>query len=76
MRGRIILGAILLCVLGTGCPHDWMKEGTNDRAMRKDMEEGVEDLLQASRPCPEGQSRKEKCVRSTDGKRICEWICQ
>jgi hypothetical protein len=37
MRGRIIAGAVLLGVLGIGCPHDWMKGGTNDRAMRKDI---------------------------------------
>jgi hypothetical protein len=36
LRGLLILGVLLL--VGTGCPHDWMKGGTNDRAMRKDMD--------------------------------------
>jgi len=30
----LVLSGLLL--LGTGCPHDWMKGGTNDRAMSKD----------------------------------------
>jgi hypothetical protein len=76
MHGRFIAGVILLAVLQIGCPHDWMKEGTNDRAMRKDMDENVEDLLQASKPCPEGQSWTEKCDKDATGTFTCEWICQ
>jgi hypothetical protein len=76
MRGRIIAGAVLLGVLGIGCPHDWMKGGTNDRAMRKDMEEELEDLRQASTPCPEGQSRQEECKQNAEGQLTCEWICR
>lgn len=76
MRSRAIAGAVLLCVLGTGCPHDWMKEGTNDRAAREDMEDEVEDLRQASMPCPEGQSRVEDCHPDAEGKITCKRICQ
>jgi hypothetical protein len=76
MRGRIIAVAALLSVLGAGCPHDWMKEGTNNRAMRTDMEDEVEDLRQAAMPCPEGQTRVKDCPPGTEGKRTCEWICR
>lgn len=76
MRSHLVVGAVLLCALATGCPHDWMKEGTNDRAMRKDMEEEVEDLRQASKPCPEGQSRVKECPPGAEGNLTCEWICQ
>ena len=76
MRSRVIAGAVLLCALGTGCPHDWMKEGTNDRAMRRDTEEEVEDLRQAAVPCPEGQSRVKDCPPDAEGKPTCQWICQ
>jgi len=76
MRSFSIAGALLLCLLGTGCPHDWMKEGTNDRAMRKDMDEEQEELRQASTPCPEGQSRKEECQQNAEGTLTCEWVCR
>jgi hypothetical protein len=75
MRGCIIAGLALLCVIGTGCPHDWMKDGTNDRAMRKDTKEELE-YLQASMPCPKGQSRKEVCEENAEEEWVCKWICQ
>jgi hypothetical protein len=72
----IAAGTALMCILGTGCPHDWMKDGTNDRAMRKDLDEELEDLRQASMPCPVGKSRVEDCQADAQGKLTCNWICR
>lgn len=76
LRSPLIVGIAWMCILGTGCPHDWMKEGTNDRAMRRDMEEEVEELRQAAVPCPEGQSRVKDCPPNAEGKPICHWVCR
>jgi cobalamin biosynthesis protein CobD/CbiB len=76
MRGSLIAAVALLLAVGTGGPHAWMIEGTNDRAMRQDMKEQVEDIRRASTPCPHGQSWKEACRENEEGKRICKWVCQ
>lgn len=76
MRKCLIAGVALLSFVGSGCPHDWMEGGTNDRAMRKDTQEELEELRQASQPCPEGQRRKEQCKEGADGQMRCKWICQ
>lgn len=76
MHGRILVGAVVLGILGVGCPHDWMKEGTNDRAMREDVDEELEELRQESTPCPDGQARNEECKQNAEGKLTCEWVCR
>jgi hypothetical protein len=58
----LVLSSLLL--LGTGCPHDWMKGGTNDRAMGKDRRESLSD----DDECPEGMTWQEDCSdRLADG---------
>jgi len=42
-RRYLALGALVL-VLGSGCPEDWMIDGTNDRAMRKDIRDTLQDV--------------------------------
>ncbi len=49
MGWRLVVAAVLLST-ATGCPHDWMPEGTNDRAMRKDNREALQPK------CPEGKA--------------------
>jgi hypothetical protein len=69
LRGMLALTSLLL--IGTGCPHDWMKGGTNDRAVSKDMRELVDDDVE----CPEGMVWKEDCGhRLADGS--CRLTCQ
>jgi hypothetical protein len=71
LRGLLMLGGLLL--VGTGCPHDWMKGGTNDRAMRKDMKDLVPEQSQEEEeePCPEGKVAVWKCEPLP-----CRWICE
>jgi len=65
----LVLSGLLL--LGTGCPHDWMKGGTNDRAMSKDRRESLSD----DDECPEGMTWQEDCSdRLADGS--CPLRCQ
>ena len=60
--GPLVLGSLLL--VGTGCPHDWMKGGTNDRAMSKDRRESLSD----DDECPDGLTWQEDCSeRRSDG---------
>ncbi|KFE70015.1 hypothetical protein DB31_5057 [Hyalangium minutum] len=69
LRAKLVLGGLL--VVGTGCPHDWMKGGTNDRAMAKDMREMLED----DEECPEGKTLRADCVNTLpDGS--CRVTCQ
>jgi hypothetical protein len=70
----LVLGGLL--VVGTGCPHDWMKGGTNDRAMAKDMREMVGDVEdEDDADCPEGMTLKPDCEhRLADG--TCPLICK
>lgn len=74
LRAMLVLGGLL--VLGTGCPHDWMKGGTNDRAMAKDMREMAEDVEEVDdADCPEGMTWKADCEhRLDDG--TCRLICK
>ncbi len=59
-----ILGVGILLLIGTGCPHDWMKGGTNDRAMSRDRRESLDD----DDECPEGMTWQEDCSeRFADG---------
>jgi hypothetical protein len=61
---------VVLLMLGTGCPHDWMREGTNDRAMRKDVDESL-DVPE----CPPGKTWTRDCTRrNPDG--TCLESCQ
>lgn len=72
MNLRTLPGLGAMLILCTGCPHDWMKGGTNDRAMARDMREMVDDDDDA---CPEGQTLKEDCSRRlADGS--CPVTCQ
>jgi hypothetical protein len=72
LRALLGLGAMLL--LGTGCPHDWMKGGTNDRAMARDMREMVDDDDDEF-ICPEGKTAKVDCENPLpDGS--CRVTCQ
>jgi hypothetical protein len=72
LRALLILGIVLL--VGTGCPHDWMKGGTNDRAMRKDMKALIPEQSQEEEeeePCPE-----DKVATWTCEPLPCRWICE
>lgn len=72
MNLRVVLGFGSLLLIGTGCPHAWMKGGTVDRTMAKDMREMLDD---DDEPCPEGMTLKEDCSqRLADGS--CPLTCQ
>jgi hypothetical protein len=60
MNLRAMLGLGSLLIIGTGCPHDWARGGTNDRAMAKDTREMLDD---DEEPCPEGLTLKEDCSK-------------
>jgi hypothetical protein len=64
----LALGGLLL-LAATGCPEDWGPDGTNDRAMRKDLKERVE------KECPEGKTREWFCAEPDD-ETSCRWICR
>lgn len=74
LRAMLVLGSLLL--VGTGCPHDWMKGGTNDRAMSKDMRQMVEDGDEEDdAECPGGMTLQPDCEhRLSDG--TCPLICK
>jgi hypothetical protein len=57
LRALLAFGSLLL--IGTGCPHDWVKDGTNDRAMAKDLR----DMLDDEEECPEGMTVTEDCSK-------------
>lgn len=68
--GTLVVGSLLL--VGTGCPHDWMKGGTNDRAMSRDRRESLND---DDDECPEGMTWQEDCTeRLADG--TCPMRCK
>lgn len=72
MRGLLVLVVVLL--VGTGCPHDWMKGGTNDRAMRKDTRDlmpAVDEDEEEENPCAENQVATWKCDPLP-----CQWVCE
>jgi hypothetical protein len=62
LRALLAFGSLLL--IGTGCPHDWVKGGTNDRAMAKDTREmlGEEQEDDDDGDCPEGMTLKKDCT--------------
>ena len=72
LRRWLILGSLLL--VGTGCPHDWMRGGTNDRAMHKDTRDLVSDPSddeEEENPCPEDKVASWKCEPPP-----CHWVCE
>jgi hypothetical protein len=73
MNLRTLLGIGSLLLIGTGCPHDWMKEGTNDRAMAKDTREMLDDDDEEA--CPDGMTLQEDCEHRRPGE-PCPLRCQ
>jgi hypothetical protein len=69
MRWRFVVGTAWLLFAGTGCPHDWMKDGTNDRAMARDTDAFLDEQEQqrARSRCPEGQTWKRICKQNPGG---------
>jgi hypothetical protein len=71
-----VAGSVML--LGTGCPEDFKKGGTNDRAMRKDTQE---NFFRRDHPgeaddeeepnCREDQTAEWKCDPEP-----CRWVCK
>jgi hypothetical protein len=72
MRWRLVAVSVVVLLGSTGCPHDWMIEGTNDRAMEKDFKERVNPP-----PCPEGMKlvADESCERDKDAG-ACPQVCR
>jgi hypothetical protein len=68
-RQAVLVMSGLLLLVATGCPEDWGPGGTNDRAMRKDLEERLEQ------ECPEGTTREWFC-RNPDDESTCRWVCR
>jgi hypothetical protein len=74
MNLRVMLGLGSLLLIETGCPHDWAKGGTNDRAMAKDSREMLQTDDDESE-CPEGMTLKEDCTGRQPGE-PCPMVCQ
>ncbi len=69
MCQRLVVAAVMM-VVGVGCPHDWMKGGTNDRAMRKDAKESIRQP-----ECPDGLELVEDC-ENRDEAGACTYTCE
>jgi hypothetical protein len=63
------MSAVLL-LTGTGCPHDYMRDGFIDRAARKDAKEAQEQ------ECPPGQTWKWDCPKKEGDDKECDWRCK
>jgi hypothetical protein len=76
MNLRAMLGLGSLLIIGTACPHDWARGGTNDRAMAKDTREMLDVTGDdEEEDCPEGLTLKPDCTkRLSDGS--CPVTCQ
>lgn len=72
MRWRLVAVSTLLLAVGTACPRDWEKGGTNDQAMEKDFKAALNAPL-----CPEGMKRvpDESCEREGDAG-TCPEVCR
>jgi hypothetical protein len=79
MHRWFALGVALLAVTsGTGCPEYYGKEGYFDDAMRKDMEEKVDERqreLGKPVPCRDGKRLVQECKGSGTSE-TCHWDCK
>lgn len=75
-RSAVLAVGGCLLLVGTGCPEEWRKGGINDRAIRKDNRQRLnqdrpeaEDEDEPS--CPEGTRATWTCEASP-----CRWVCK
>jgi len=71
MPGRVALAsALLLLTVGTGCPETYGIDGKMDKAIRQDIQEGLEEHQR----CKNGELKLWICPNPEDT-RTCGWKC-